>query len=85
MEAFRRLFQFCLSIDISTYQRYYFVMKSLKILRRQKALSQREIAAIAGISTSTYNRVEKGLEEPMPNTMRKIAVALGVEPSDIKW
>jgi len=60
-------------------------MKSLKILRRQKALSQREIAAIAGISTSTYNRVEKGLEEPMPNTMRKIAVALGVEPSDIKW
>ena len=60
-------------------------MKSLKILRRQKALSQREIAAIAGISTSTYNRVEKGLDEPMPKTMRKIAEALGIEPSDIEW
>ncbi len=60
-------------------------MKWLKILRRQKALSQREIAAIAGISTSTYNRVEKGLDEPMPKTMRKIAEALGIEPSDIKW
>ena len=60
-------------------------MKSLKILRRQKALSQREIAAIAGISTSTYNRVEKGLDEPMPKTMHKIAKALGIEPSDIKW
>ena len=60
-------------------------MKSLTILRRRKTLSQREIAAIAGISTSTYNRVEKGLEEPMPKTMRKIAEALGVEPSEIRW
>ncbi len=60
-------------------------MHKLRALRRKMALSQRELAAKAGITQSTLNRIETGLQEPIPKTKRKIAVALGVEPSDIQW
>jgi DNA-binding XRE family transcriptional regulator len=39
--------------------------QKIKTLRRKKALSQRELAALAGISTSTLNRIETGKEQPI--------------------
>ena len=58
-------------------------MIELKILRAKKALSQRELSAMAGISVSTYNRLEKGLEAPIPKTRRKLAKVLGIKPEEI--
>jgi len=61
------------------------VMHKLKALRRKKALSQRDIAKLANISPTTYNRIEQKIQEPKPITMRAIAGALGVKPEDIQW
>lgn len=47
-------------------------------LRELRALSQRELAARAKLSTTTVNRIECGECRPMPRTVRKLAAALGV-------
>ena len=52
---------------------------SLRALRIEKALSQRELARIAGVRPGTLNRVEKGLPTRLA-TIAAIANALGVEP-----
>jgi len=55
----------------------------IKTLRKKLALSQRELAAKAGITAATLNRIETGKESPMPKTIRALAAALGVSPADI--
>jgi transcriptional regulator with XRE-family HTH domain len=60
-------------------------MKMLKTLRKQKALSQRDLAKLAGLSPTTINRIEQRLIEPNPSTKRKLASALEVKPEDIQW
>jgi transcriptional regulator with XRE-family HTH domain len=57
----------------------------LKTIRRRKALSQRDLAELAGVSPTTINRIEQKLIEPNHVTKRKISAALGVEPADIQW
>jgi transcriptional regulator with XRE-family HTH domain len=57
----------------------------MRTLRKRKALSQRDLARLAGVSPTTINRIEQGLIEPNPSTKRKIAQALGVSPEDIKF
>lgn len=57
----------------------------LKTLRKQKALSQRDLAKLAGVSVVTINRIEQKLIDPNPITRRKIAAALGVSPEDIQF
>lgn len=64
---------------------YANTMHKLKALRRKKALNQREIAKLAGISPTTYNRIEQEIQSPKLITRRLIARALGVNPEDIKW
>lgn len=63
----------------------YIAMSSLKILRQQAFLSQRELAAKAGVSFRTVQRLEWGVHSPRGRTVRKIAKALGVRPQDIDW
>jgi DNA-binding XRE family transcriptional regulator len=60
-------------------------MKTLKTFRKQKALSQRDLAKIAGLSPTTINRVEQRLIEPNPSTKRKIAKALKVKLEEIQF
>jgi transcriptional regulator with XRE-family HTH domain len=55
----------------------------LKLLRIRKALTQTELAEQAGVSRQTIVRLESGLQEPYPPTIRKIAAALGVEPAEL--
>ena len=56
------------------------VLRDLRRLREQRVMSQRDLAARAGVSPTTVIRAEKG--EPMRYlTVRKLAEALGVEPS----
>jgi transcriptional regulator with XRE-family HTH domain len=54
----------------------------LRALRERKALTQDELAEIAGVSRQTVLKIEGGLE-PRPPTIRKLAKALGVEPADL--
>ena len=56
---------------------------NVRRLRVRKALSQRDLAALANISVSTLNRIETGQRKPMPRTVRKLAEALKVTPEEL--
>lgn len=55
----------------------------LREWRERKALSQRELSSAAGISRTTLVMLETLESEPQPRTVRKLAAALGVEPSEL--
>jgi predicted transcriptional regulator len=50
--------------------------------RMAVALSQRELAAIAGVSHVTIARLEGG-HDAHPRTVRKLAEALAVKPAEL--
>ena len=54
----------------------------LQAARLRKALTQRELAAAAGLAASTVARVEVGWPAA-PSTLRKLAGVLGLEPADL--
>jgi transcriptional regulator with XRE-family HTH domain len=58
-------------------------MTPLAALRRQKLMTQRELATAAGVAVATVSYAETGLMRPRLVTIRKICVALGVEPKDV--
>lgn len=53
--------------------------KWLLDIRRRCGMSQRTIAAAAGISQVGYCLIERGEREPSVNTAKRIADALGFE------
>lgn len=56
----------------------------LREWRRRRALSQAELAARAGVSKATVVNLEHpGRRTPHPRTVRKLAMALGVEPENL--
>lgn len=55
----------------------------LKNVRQRKALTQQELAERAGVNRVTIARLETGVDQPLPGTVRKLAVALGVEPEEL--
>jgi transcriptional regulator with XRE-family HTH domain len=55
----------------------------LRQLRDEKFLSHRELASLAGVSPTTVLSIEKNETEPQRRTIRKLAKALGVAPSDL--
>jgi transcriptional regulator with XRE-family HTH domain len=58
-------------------------LQRLRSLRQDRALSQRDLAALAGVTLSTINRLEVGHQSAYPVTVRKLAKALGVTPRDL--
>jgi transcriptional regulator with XRE-family HTH domain len=56
---------------------------ALRELRLARVLTQRELAVQAGISVKTLNGVEQFKVRPHPTTLRKLAAALGVEPTQL--
>jgi len=56
---------------------------NVRRLRELRALSQRDLAALAKLSVTTINRIETGQRKPMPRTVRKLAEALGVTPEEL--
>ncbi len=58
-------------------------MKTIRQLRLEKGLSQRELAVLIGVAPRTIFRAEKALWHPRPRTMRGIADALGVEIAQV--
>jgi transcriptional regulator with XRE-family HTH domain len=55
----------------------------LKELRESRAFSVRDLAEEAGVSTDTITALEKGRRKAWPRNVRKLAGALGVDPSEL--
>ena len=55
----------------------------LKQLRIERAMTQDELAAAAGLGKNTVNRIERDHTEPRPPTLRKLAQALDVDPAEL--
>ena len=55
----------------------------LRRLRRERALSQRDLSRITGVAFDTISRLETGKQEAQHRTIRKLAEAVGVEPREI--
>lgn len=55
---------------------------NIKEIRKQKAISQKQIAIEVGIDQAQYSRVESGKVEPTITSLTKIAKALGVKIVD---
>jgi len=73
------------TIDIKFAVPYHLGMPTLKQLREKQYISQEDLAKKTGVSPSTINRLENGLQKPRWVTIRKLAEALGVEPGDIEF
>lgn len=58
-------------------------MERLKELRRKRVLSLRELEEKSGVSYNTIWRLEDGRQGAHPRTLRKLAAALDVEPSEL--
>ncbi len=58
-------------------------VKRLKELRRDRVLSLRDLEEKSGVSYNTIWRLEDGRQGAHPKTVRKLAEALGVQPSEL--
>jgi transcriptional regulator with XRE-family HTH domain len=52
-------------------------------LRRERALSQRDLSGITGIAHDSISQLETGKRDAQPRTIRKLAEALGVTPREL--
>jgi transcriptional regulator with XRE-family HTH domain len=64
-------------------QAVVYVGERLKTLRIRRALTQEELAERAGLSKNAVNRLEVDKAEPRMSTLRKLAQALDVDPSEL--
>ena len=64
-------------------QAVVYIGDRLKTLRIRRALTQQELAERAGISSNALNRIELNKAEPHMSTLRKLAKALDVDPTDL--
>ncbi len=54
----------------------------VRILRRNRSMTQEELAEKSGLSTKYIGELERGQSNPTLTTIEKIANALGVEMAD---
>jgi transcriptional regulator with XRE-family HTH domain len=64
-------------------QAVVYIGDRLKNLRIRRALTQQELADRASISSNALNRIELNKAEPHMSTLRKLANALDVDPTDL--
>ncbi len=57
--------------------------KNLRGLREQRLLTQAELGERAGVHRDQVSRIERDEVEPRFSTIRKLAKALEVEPSEL--
>jgi transcriptional regulator with XRE-family HTH domain len=55
----------------------------LSQLRKERALSLRELGALSGVSFDAINKLENERREAQPRTIRRLAEALRVEPKEL--
>ena len=64
-------------------QAVVYIGDRLKNLRIRRALTQQELADRAGVSSNALNRIELNKAEPHMSTLRKLAQALDVDPTEL--
>ena len=57
--------------------------KRLKEIREQALLTQQELADDAGLQFATISRIENDHVDPHFSTIKKLAKALGIDPSQL--
>jgi transcriptional regulator with XRE-family HTH domain len=57
--------------------------QKVRTARERAFLSKRELAERAGLDRSTIGRIEEGVTEVYPRTIRMIAEALSVDPASL--
>ena len=60
-----------------------YVGDKLKEIRTRRLLTQEELAEKAGVSAATVVNVERNNQEPHFRTIRKLAKALDVDPTEL--
>lgn len=58
-------------------------MPSLKEIRRSRGMTQRDLARLAGVSTSTIYHLENGFRGAYAVTARKLAPPLGASVEEL--
>jgi len=59
-------------------------VKKVRALREAEGWSQSELARRAGLHSTTVSVIESGRWKPGQGQIEKLAVALGVEPADLR-
>jgi transcriptional regulator with XRE-family HTH domain len=60
-----------------------YIGENLKATRTRRLLTQDELAERAGVSQSTIANIERDNAEPQFRTIRKLAKALDVDPTEL--
>jgi transcriptional regulator with XRE-family HTH domain len=60
-----------------------YIGEKLREIRTRRLLTQDELAGKAGVSQSTIANIERDNAEPQFRTIRKLAKALDIEPTDL--
>jgi transcriptional regulator with XRE-family HTH domain len=70
-------------MEVATMPVVVYVGDKLKEIRTRRLLTQEELAAKAGVSAATVVNVERNNQEPHFRTIRKLAKALDVDPTEL--
>ena len=54
---------------------------AIKMVRREKAITQYELADMCGVSQTSLSQIETGTKRPSPRTIKKICEVLSVPES----
>lgn len=57
--------------------------QEIRRLRLEQAMSLRDLGQRSGVAFDTINRLELGKQGAQPRTVRKLAEALGVVPTEL--
>jgi transcriptional regulator with XRE-family HTH domain len=55
----------------------------IRVQRLAMAVSQEEVAHLAGMNVSNYGKIERGLGNPNFHTLVRIASVLNIDPADL--
>jgi transcriptional regulator with XRE-family HTH domain len=58
-------------------------LPGLAVHRRKKGLTQRQLGELAGVAHTTVQKLESLRRGVYPQTLRKLATALGVAPEEL--
>jgi transcriptional regulator with XRE-family HTH domain len=70
-------------MEVATMPVVVYVGEKLKEIRTRRLLTQEELAEKAGVSAATVVNVERNNQEPHFRTIRKLAKALDVDPTEL--
>ena len=57
--------------------------EQLRRVRKERLLTQVELSKITGVAQDSISALETGKREAHPGTIRKLAKALGVDPTEL--